>query len=489
MLERDGLESKLQEATSAESEWSSKSSSLELQLDLTRDQLSKVEAEYKHLFEEKLECEQQAEAKENATNDVKDQLDRANSTITATTRQLHHTRTELKNALRRAEEAEYLQQSLQTEGTNLMRSLDEMRPKIVELTGVRLDLSEKVETLESALQNRDLTISQFENDLNESRHNFEQREEYWKNKVAQQEQQVADAERVTAETQNGYIELQEELNILLASLRKLEAERSNNHQEASRHLQEIERLSHLTQLQEGQLETLKHELEAIRHSYVKFLHSSTTRAEIFFQNEEQDFLERAQNEIEVLRSELTSREEELTLLRESASKPSSKATRPLDEELLSSLRQQHALELSAATSQIRALENTIFDKDRTIHDLQKRVSGLEEHQNKPNALSKASDHSGSVLSHHSYRPALPSPLARTVFDQALTVETFHKRKVSLNMLKARMESESRVNFSRALSPTHSDHTTSRPSSVVGSQFLDASHIFWCHSCSGDLVIL
>lgn len=204
-------------------------------------------------------------------------------------------------------------------------------------------------------------------------------------------------------------------------------------------------------------------------------------------------MERAQNEVEVLRSELSSREEELTLLRESASNPNSNETRSFDEELLSSLRQQHAVELSAVTSQIRTLESIVFDKDRTIYDLQKRVNGLEDHPGhvkpNPHSIPKASDHSGSLLSHHTHRPALPSPLARTVFDQALTPETFHKRKVSLNMLKARMESEARANFSRALSPTQSDRMTSRPSSVVSSQFLEESHVFWCHSCSGDLVIL
>jgi chromosome segregation ATPase len=263
--------SKLQGVTTAESEWKSKSSTLELQLDSTRDHLFQVEAEYKNLSGEKLKYERQAEANEKNTNEVKEQLDQATSTITATTRQLQHTQTELKDALRRAEDAEYLQRSLQTEGTNLMQSLDEMRPKIVELTSVRLDLSEKVETLESALRNRDLTISQLENDLNESRDNFEQRDEYWKNKVVQHERQVGNAERVSADIQNGYVELQDELNVLLASLRNLEAERSNNHQEASRHLQEIERLSHLTQIQEEQLDTLNHELEATRHSFVNFI--------------------------------------------------------------------------------------------------------------------------------------------------------------------------------------------------------------------------
>lgn len=244
---------------------------MDLQLASAREQLFKLEADYKHLSEDKLKYATQAEANDNVAKEVKEQLAEATSTLVAMTRQLQHTQTEVKNALRRAEDAENLQQSLQAEGTNLMRSLDEMRPKIVELTGARLDLSEKVETLESALRNRDLTISQLETDLDETRDKLQQSEEYWKRKNSQQERRVADAERATADIQNGYIELQEEFNVLLVNVRNLEAERLNNHQEASRHLQEIERVSRENQLQGEQLDTLDHELEVVRKSYVNII--------------------------------------------------------------------------------------------------------------------------------------------------------------------------------------------------------------------------
>jgi myosin protein heavy chain len=267
----------------AESEWSSKSLSLDHQLASTRDQLSKVKAENVYLSEEKLKYERLAEAKEITTKEVEDRLAQATSTNAAMTRQLQHIQAEMKNALRRAEVAEDFQHRLQAEGTNLLQTLDEMRPKIVELTGTKLDLSEKVETLESALRNRDLTISQLENELNESRDSLQQSEEYWKNKTAQQERQVVNAEKATADIQKEYVELQGELKVLLASLRNLESERLNSHQEASRHLQEMERLSHVNQLQEEQCDMLKHELEAIRKSYVcKFHYISCQHALIIF---------------------------------------------------------------------------------------------------------------------------------------------------------------------------------------------------------------
>lgn len=180
-----------------------------------------------------------------------------------------------------------------------------------------------------------------------------------------------------------------------------------------------------------------------------------------------------------------------------------------DEEMLSSLRQQHALDLSASQSQIRALENSVFDAEARAHALQKQVHTLE--------ARFAIKESGSRLGQRSFSPNhYPSrplsriqshsefgrssfnssqrPFSRSIFDQSLTPETRHKRKVSLSMLKARIESEVVVTGpqSRVLSPVDS-----RPESLLQNdlsyhqthQFLDDSHVFWCSSCSGELVVL
>ena len=195
----------------------------------------------------------------------------ATSTVATLTRQIQHNQNELKHALRRAEDAENIQQNLQAEGTNLMRSLDEMRPKIVELTGAKVDLMEKVENLERALRNRDSTIVQLENDLGEVRGNLELVEQVWKEKVTHQEKQYAGAQEITADMQKAYSELQGELEVALASLRNLEAQRSNHHQDASRRLEENDRLSHRTRMQEDELNALKRELETARKSHVSNL--------------------------------------------------------------------------------------------------------------------------------------------------------------------------------------------------------------------------
>lgn len=175
-----------------------------------------------------------------------------------------------------------------------------------------------------------------------------------------------------------------------------------------------------------------------------------------------------------------------------------------DDELIGSLRQQHALDLSAAQSQIRAMENIIFDGEAKAHALQKQINALQDQVSQlqsarvaQRSFSPMPSRPASRSSFGSHRPSNPPPLSRSVFDQNLSPETRHKRKVSLSMLKARIDSEVEATSrppSRALSPVHSEsrsnaasplshHTIHRP------QFLDESHVFWCHSCQGDLVIL
>jgi len=181
-----------------------------------------------------------------------------------------------------------------------------------------------------------------------------------------------------------------------------------------------------------------------------------------------------------------------------------------DEEMLSSLRQQHALDLSASQSQIRALENSVFDAEARAHALQKQVHTLEARLAVKEPGSRLGQRSFSP-NHYPSRPLSrvqshsefgrssfnlsQRPFSRSIFDQSLTPEARHKRKVSLSMLKARIESEVVVVTgpqSRALSPVDSG-----PESLLQNdlshhqthQFLDDSHVFWCSSCSGELVVL
>ena len=245
---------------------------LDTEIAALREQLTTMGEQRDRLLEDKTGLLAASEARDNTVKDLQNKLAQAAAAMATTTRQMQTTQNELKNAIRRAEDAEKTQKSLQAEGTNLMRSLDEMRPKIVELTAVKLDLGEKVESLEHSVRTRDATIAQLENDVGEARDNIEQSERVWKDKLAQQEKRHADAQNGTLDIQKAYSDLQEELDTALASLRNLESQRANHHQEAARRLEEIEKLSNVTQSQSDELESVRRELEARRNSQVSALH-------------------------------------------------------------------------------------------------------------------------------------------------------------------------------------------------------------------------
>jgi myosin protein heavy chain len=510
--ERDALEAKYQKFLTKEGDRDARISQLDEKLLQMRSHLTDLSTERDELSQAKTNLQQQVEKNESAVQELQDKLAQAAAAVSTNTRQLQTTQNDLRSALRRADDAERTQKNLQTEGTELMRSLEEMRPKIVELTGAKLDLAEKVESLEHSLRSRDSVIAQLESDLEESLDKYEQSEQVWKGKLASQEKRQMDAQGSSADLQKAYTEVQEELDSALVSLRSLEAQRTNQHQEASRRLEEIARLSSLSHTQGQELDALRQELEARQKAHVRHrsFYSFTIVLTKSTQDEEQAFIDQAQDEIEVLRAELNSRDNEIEHLRNSINS-STDAPHSLDAELLSSLRQQHALDLSAASAQVRALEDTIYDKERTNHALQKQINTLEDQlaqlrsnypgqrafspiPSRPSSRALESDSRRISLGSHRSRPP---PLSRSVFDHAMSPETLHKRKVSLSMLKARIDSEVKTAPSqppsRALSPVHSD-THSHPSSLVTPhlhrpQFLDETHVFWCHSCHGDLVIL
>jgi len=220
-------------------------------------------------------------------------------------------------------------------------------------------------------------------------------------------------------------------------------------------------------------------------------------------------LDQTEKEVDSLRAGLAIKTAEVEQLRNNQSSSFNSSPPLFDEEMLGSLRQQHALDLSASQSQIRALENSVFDAEARAHALQKQVHTLEarlaikEPGSRLGQRSFSPNHYSSrslsrVQSHSEFgRSSFNSsqrPFSRSIFDQSLTPEARHKRKVSLSMLKARIESEVVVTGpqSRALSPVDS-----KPESLLQNdlpyhqthQFLDDSHVFWCSSCSGELVVL
>ncbi|KII94027.1 hypothetical protein PLICRDRAFT_36258 [Plicaturopsis crispa FD-325 SS-3] len=499
--EHDDAESRIRSHAAGEAEWQRNHDSLNEQHKAILEQLAAVTSARDTLSKEKASLQSQIDASQAAQATLQAQLTEAASGLAAQHRQLQAVQTDLRNATRRADEAEAIQKDLQTEGTNLMRSLDEMRPKIVELTDTKLELVEKVASLEQALRNRDTVISQLEGSSDEIQHLKAESDIRLREAIDAHEKERASVERNLLELQRAYSELQGELEATRSSVQAFNAERATHHQLAASQLNDIERLTALSRSQAEELDSALEELEARKQQ----------------DEAEQSFIQQTQAEMESLRSEIER-------LREAPPSPALNG-RSLDDEMLSSLRQQHALDLSSAHSQIRSLETSVFEAEARAHSLQKRVRALEDelaqsHSSPriiPRAFSpsiprRASDELR--RSSFSHKPSgLAPPPARSAFDLSLSPETRHKRKVSLSMLKARIDSEMAAAAgsgsrpgSRAMSPALGAPAKSDPAGLEtvheprpGSslraqvfkrpQFLDESHVFLCHSCEGDLVIL
>lgn len=495
--ERDEIDTQLRLRKHSEMEWKNKHAEIESRHAAINERLASAISDRDTLRQTNVAFQSQADVNQKVLNEIQQKLAVATSELVSNARQVQNAQAGLRNANRRAEEAEKIQKDLQSEGSNLLRSLDEMRPKIVELTGDKVELGNKIDSLEHALRARDAMIAELENGVEEMR---EQREEVSKQRegaVARQQKERSSAQASLAELQRAYSELQSELEETRSNLRGLEAERTNHYQVASHQLDEIDRLTASSRAQADEFFSVKQQLEEHRH----------------MEEEDRGFIERAQEEIELLRADLVSADEEIQKLRNAVSSAPSADGDPksLDAEMLSALRQQHALDLSAAQSQIRALETSAFDAQAKAHTLQKRVNTLEDQLKAPSRsgsragrpFSPSLKHSGRT--HNANQPSGLPPLSRSVFDIGLTPETRHKRRVSLSMLKARIDSElaSAASHppSRRVSPTSAkskpfalstvyeptshrislDHSFRRPQ-------LD-DHIFWCSSCKADLIIL
>jgi chromosome segregation ATPase len=136
----------------------------------------------------------------------------------------------------------------------------------------------------------------------------------------------------------------------------------------------------------------------------------------------------------------------LTNGEETSDKP---AKSTLDQEFLDSLHTQHALDLSTARSQIRSLETSLYTteqraitSERSITDLQSQLSILQHTLSQAQAresLSVATPSMSRRSSGNNEPQKEFEPLSKRAVDADLPPASRHARRVSLSMLKARMD--------------------------------------------------
>ena len=472
-------------------------------------------------------------------------------------RRLHAAHSEVASAQRRAEDAEQAQRSLQAENSALLAQLEEVRPKVVQLSNKNAEAEERIWDAERKVRILETNVGTLEAQVAE--------------RLAAEEEANSRLKSVQGERkreeENHLVDIQEIQDAYASVFRDVENAKSY----AMQLEKELEEQRTAMSVKEHDRDRWKIEAES------RAAEAAAAMSELSARRQEEDdavaIVERARGEIESLRDQLALREDELMRLREDAPSSSSSSSSKLphherqpslNQEMLSAVRQQHALDLSTAHSRIRSLETDVFEAQAAAHTFQRRVTALEDEITQlraqglpPDVLRRSTPpfprgssfyggsddtrrHSLSSTRPHTPSSLRPLVMPRAVYDDNLSAATRHKRKVSLSMLKARIESEraatlhssSSVSLVSLLGSPRSSLTRglsnvaiaevdeskgeqarmgsdAGPGSVVSDahsqsrfhlafpetgkrpppQFLDESHVFWCHSCRGDLVIL
>ncbi|EMD32540.1 hypothetical protein CERSUDRAFT_118597 [Gelatoporia subvermispora B] len=475
--ERDELEVKVIETAASEAVLQTRYTELEKQAVSTREELDLTTSTRDSLRQELDTLRSQAVGSQKDVMELQSKLSQLTTELKASTRQLQQTQAELTAATRRTDEAERTQKELQQEGTNLMRSLDEVRPKIVELTNAKLELQEKVEGLQAALRSRDTAIKQLEATVESLQTE--------KTRADEEAQAKADGEQASYESR--LAQLRESLDALRDASTRQEEELVSRTQErdyARLEIQglqaELARLTSIIASHTSELESLRHAISEAQQAH------DMTRAS----------LEQAQDELDGYRETLMARDAELAQARSAAAQQEGRLT-PNSE-----VDNEHVLALSEAQARVRELEGTAFDADARAHAAQRRVAELEDELSQLLSAPQASRNAGrqgqrraAGRPQHTTRPSSRLSKASetpslSVFD-GLSPETKHKRRVSLGMLKARIDSELAAARSGLPMVVEDASALSHAHMAAGMkpQFMDEAHVFWCSACQGDLVVL
>ncbi|KAG8912562.1 hypothetical protein FRC00_004250 [Tulasnella sp. 408] len=519
--ERDDFEKQLSERNDVEAEWKAKHDTISASLEESQASVTKLAEENERLKADHSKVQTQNNTTQQSLLTLQNRLVQLTSDHQHATRHLTSAQSELTAAGKRVSQAEETVKNLQKENTQLMENLEEVRAKVVELSGDKVELAEQVESLNRVLKSRDDTIAGLEATVEQANAKLAEVQGEHAKTLQQINKQKADLEKSNAEQQDGYATLQTELEESQKAVKELTADRTSLRSQI--HQLETE-FGRLREAHDG----LQSERDALRQDLEERAKGGDEVAVM---------LQTTREEIESLRTDLGLKDEELVrtkALLEEANLRASRLNSPvassgtnLNEEIMEAQAQQHALELSTAQSQIRTLETNLFQEQAKTHTLQRRITTLEDElrmtktqvptatSHKPtsprissiNNLRRVSSptpgarNSGELQRRSvpsTYRPVTQIP----VLDDSLSADVRHKRKISLGMLKARIDSEMALKVPLALTPStagtprlgtlselseSSPHPSKKPAQLP--QFGDETHVFCCASCQGDLVIL
>ena len=230
----------------------------------TFQELTRITEEHNNLIDLKASLEKSGQDKDAMITVLHAQLASAGAEIGNQKTQIQALQNDLRIAQKRADASQRTQQQLQNEGTNLMRSLDELRTKVMELTEDKIHLSDNLSHQDHALRDQDSIIAKLETSLEEAKQETEVIRKEWKDKLSKAEQRWTQASVSSSEMEQRLSDIQKELDDVLNNTLALEAERQLLRQDAQARLREVEQLSNSLRSQAAEITKLRYELNERR---------------------------------------------------------------------------------------------------------------------------------------------------------------------------------------------------------------------------------
>ncbi|GJJ15279.1 hypothetical protein Clacol_009555 [Clathrus columnatus] len=521
---RDDLYTQLITLTNEKDEHYQSKNKLEVDLAVLKGDLERLHQKHQSISEERSSLQTQLDTVRNSLAASQQQVSALSTDLVSKTRHYDESESSLSATLRKLADTEASLRSLRSENSNLLTQLEEIRHKLVDLMNKTAEDERRMASGDRKIHDLEKEVEVLETDLHNLRLQTDARAQEQEQTVIRLQAEKEELEHEIGESKKAQGELER-------SMKKLDDELAKKKDEK----QLVERIrAQLTQERDilrAEIDSLKIDLDHARYASEELQKSEADSNEV---------LEGIRAEVESLREQLFEKEQEVLNLRTSTvskSRPGHGSSQSLSDELLTTFRDQHTLDLSNTHSKIRELESDLFDAKANEHTLQMRITTLEDELSQLQRQFRVDGRRST-----STRPHTPSSLSqsftnshgirpRAVYEENLSTDIRRKRKISLGMLKTRIESEraaarsmsgiglgmatgsplSRVSSiveldETAESEAGADPPSSRPGSRSGSvsskpnamvksiprlhlRGWDESHIFWCHACKGDLVVL
>ncbi|MBW0478181.1 hypothetical protein O181_017896 [Austropuccinia psidii MF-1] len=512
-LEKSGLIKEMEEGKEGENRILEKSRSEILELK-QKVQLSKEECELvkQDLIQTKAEFEQNDRVKESEIHQLHEQLKELKCSETVLKNNAEKIRSERDDGLKKFLESDRSRLELETVKTELENSLEELKERLESQT---LEYSNKLADLATQLaqnkQNQEVELARALEGRQAMELELSKREKELDDLQLTFSNSETDHQQALEASKNKTLKIEKELESTKLLELKLRKEVEIVKRKAEGDFERAQELSETLAAKDKKI----NETRMVLDSKEEELRLTKVKVEELIREQEGN-----ETRMKVLSENLLLEKEELK--KEFEAQLVSEREEKIDQDYLDSILQQHQIDLSTARSQIRSLENKLFEEESRSHEMLTRIESLQDQlRGAEGNLKKGKQLTGSdsnaPLTNSITQLNNSSLLFSQMIDESsLSAETRHHRRESLNCLKTRMEKELGLKNFKNLNNnfirhqhhhqldkvTENEMESQNEESEIANQLINNSilrvpiitsklgnDLIWCENCSGDLFVI